>query len=492
MRTSAPLAVGSRAPRPARGSSSIARSVWASVVGLRPSTRTAESPRPMAQTVRLPNMSLSVANTEAVTVGSRLTGFVTSGPTIIRSVAAEDLRVDDVGLLPQDVGVERPGVREAVALGAAGRARSRARPAGRSAASGRSPPRSAPRRRAAARPVDRAERQLVQRADRQLEVLDRRVLLLGVAQPAEAAHEHHHGRHHARHLGRVVQRAARQRGATVPAELARSPRRRSRPARASNGIGSICPDWRSHSTVAALLGGDPLATPRAPRRASRRARPRRARAGRASTRTCPLNAVTIPGATVTLPVVARTSSPAQRVLAAAPARCAPRPGRRRGAGPSASSPAWACAPVKRTSVALDAERAAHRAERQVDALEHRPLLDVQLEVGRRRRRARRRRSSMRSRSTPWAASASGSATPSRSRRPRTPSGSSVPARGAGADQAAPEAGALLVGPVDQPQRSAAGVGRRRERAQHLERGDDVRARRRASRRRAPSRCGRRR
>ena len=39
----------------------------ASVLGLRPMTRMAESPRPMPQTVRLPNMSLSVANSDAVT-----------------------------------------------------------------------------------------------------------------------------------------------------------------------------------------------------------------------------------------------------------------------------------------------------------------------------------------------------------------------------------------------------------------------------------------
>ena len=42
----------------------------------------------MPQTVRLPNMSLSVAKSEAVTVGSRVAGLVTKGPTMIRSVAA--------------------------------------------------------------------------------------------------------------------------------------------------------------------------------------------------------------------------------------------------------------------------------------------------------------------------------------------------------------------------------------------------------------------
>lgn len=52
------------------------------------STRTAESPRPIPQTVRLPNMSLSVANSEASTVQSRVDGLVTIGPTLILRVAA--------------------------------------------------------------------------------------------------------------------------------------------------------------------------------------------------------------------------------------------------------------------------------------------------------------------------------------------------------------------------------------------------------------------
>ena len=57
------------------------------MVGLLPRTRTAESPRPMPQMVRLPNMSFRVAKVEAVTEGSRLTGLVTKGPTTILSVA---------------------------------------------------------------------------------------------------------------------------------------------------------------------------------------------------------------------------------------------------------------------------------------------------------------------------------------------------------------------------------------------------------------------
>src|SRR4051794_41952145 len=51
-------------------------------------TRTAESPRPMPQTVRLPYISFSVAKTDAVTVQSRVAGFVTNGPTMMRVVSA--------------------------------------------------------------------------------------------------------------------------------------------------------------------------------------------------------------------------------------------------------------------------------------------------------------------------------------------------------------------------------------------------------------------
>ena len=66
----------------------IASRSTASVTGLPLMTRTAESPRPIPQIVRLPNMSLSVANSEAVTVQSRVAGLVTIGPTMILRVAA--------------------------------------------------------------------------------------------------------------------------------------------------------------------------------------------------------------------------------------------------------------------------------------------------------------------------------------------------------------------------------------------------------------------
>ncbi len=42
----------------------------------------------MPQTVRLPNISLRVAKTEAVTVQSRVAGLVTNGPTLMRWVCA--------------------------------------------------------------------------------------------------------------------------------------------------------------------------------------------------------------------------------------------------------------------------------------------------------------------------------------------------------------------------------------------------------------------
>ena len=42
----------------------------------------------MPHTVRLPNMSFSVANSDAVTDQSRVAGLVTIGPTVIDVVAA--------------------------------------------------------------------------------------------------------------------------------------------------------------------------------------------------------------------------------------------------------------------------------------------------------------------------------------------------------------------------------------------------------------------
>ena len=65
----------------------IASAIVASDAGCCPITRRAESPRPNPHTVRLPNMSLSVANSEAVTDQSLVPGLVTIGPTMSRDVA---------------------------------------------------------------------------------------------------------------------------------------------------------------------------------------------------------------------------------------------------------------------------------------------------------------------------------------------------------------------------------------------------------------------
>ena len=56
------------------------------VIGGLPSTRRAESPRPMPRSIRPSDTSSSVASTEAVTDGSRVPGLVTHVPRRIRSV----------------------------------------------------------------------------------------------------------------------------------------------------------------------------------------------------------------------------------------------------------------------------------------------------------------------------------------------------------------------------------------------------------------------
>jgi hypothetical protein len=88
----------------------IASSVCFSVVGGRPSTRRAESPRPIPQMVRLPNMSLSVANSDAGDRGIARRRVGDERPDHDPVGRREHLRVDDVRLLPQDVRVERPRV----------------------------------------------------------------------------------------------------------------------------------------------------------------------------------------------------------------------------------------------------------------------------------------------------------------------------------------------------------------------------------------------
>src|SRR5258707_448119 len=94
----------------------MASSVLASVIGGLPRTRRAESPRPIPRSIRPPEISSSVASAEAVTVGSRVPGFVTRRPHVADELAA---RVDEVALAVEvvvaDVGldadpVDRPDV----------------------------------------------------------------------------------------------------------------------------------------------------------------------------------------------------------------------------------------------------------------------------------------------------------------------------------------------------------------------------------------------
>ncbi|CAM5228829.1 hypothetical protein SCYAM73S_02026 [Streptomyces cyaneofuscatus] len=85
--TGCPSTVASR-PSARSRMTSMASPSRASVLGLRPATRIAESPRPIPQTVRLPYMSLRVAKVEAVTSQVRVPGLVTIGPTVIRSVCS--------------------------------------------------------------------------------------------------------------------------------------------------------------------------------------------------------------------------------------------------------------------------------------------------------------------------------------------------------------------------------------------------------------------
>jgi hypothetical protein len=60
----------------------------ASVVGLPLVTRTAESPRPMPQTVRLPNISFKGGEQRRRHRPVRVAGLVTIGPTVTLRVAA--------------------------------------------------------------------------------------------------------------------------------------------------------------------------------------------------------------------------------------------------------------------------------------------------------------------------------------------------------------------------------------------------------------------
>ena len=86
-------------------------------IGWPPITRRAESPRPIPQMVRGPNMSFIVANIEAMTVQSLWTGLVTIGPIMTLEVASNMAWEDHESVLPQHAGLERPHVGEPGFLG---------------------------------------------------------------------------------------------------------------------------------------------------------------------------------------------------------------------------------------------------------------------------------------------------------------------------------------------------------------------------------------
>ena len=159
--------------------------------------------------------------------------------------------------------------------------------------------------------------------------------------------------------------------------------------------------------------------------------------------------------TFTTPVVARTSSRARGVVA--PRQRAARGGEER--VPAQVHRRRAGVRVRAGEahrVALDAERAEHR---------RRAACRAARAPGPARCAARGRRARPRARAPDVAHACRGrrrgrrarpaARVPSRSVSPRTASGSSVPAAGARAEQAAAEARALLVGPVDELERDAA-------------------------------------
>ena len=131
--------------------------------------------------------------------------------------------------------------------------------------------------------------------------------------------------------------------------------------------------------------------------------------------------------------------------------------------------------LPRDLVALDAERAEHDAERQIQRLEHRAPARCAARDRRRRSRAATRASSARSRSTPCSRSASGQRDAVRvAPLPQLVLVGHRAGRRRRAEERAAEARALLVGPVDEPhgeRRRAVGG----DPPQHLDAGHDVQA-----------------
>ena len=119
--------------RPATSSrmTRIASSSVAIVVGGLPSTRRAESPRPMPRSIR-PPLTARRATASADAVTRRLAGrrVRDAGPEPQPLGRLGHERQEGIGVAPQDVGVEQPAVVEAGRLGLARRARASARSCG--------------------------------------------------------------------------------------------------------------------------------------------------------------------------------------------------------------------------------------------------------------------------------------------------------------------------------------------------------------------------
>ena len=215
-------------------------------------------------------------------------------------------------------------------------------------------------------------------------------------------------------------------------------------------------------------------SPPSPRRASRRARCASRWRWSRSCSAVSTTEVTMPGLQTTPPVVQTAPPPVRRAISrissasfAAPASAS----RRLSIGVEPACAAWPRQVIRwRSTPNVPRTTPSGRSER----LEHRALLDVQLEVGGRALELGPR-VERRSRSTPCAASASGSAMPSRVG--ELPQLVLVGHRARGcarAEEPAAEARAFLVGPVDEPHRDRrlALLG---DPTQHLDAGDDVQA-----------------
>ena len=277
--------------------------------------------------------------------------------------------------------------------------------------------------------------------------------------PFSEDREQHHRRHLAGHLGGVVQRAARQR-AVGPRDLAHGGARGGDQLRRRRGWARSprpAPTRRVQPSSAArrsarVLGLLQHRGQRCPRRAGA-GRPacRAARHGGHDARRAvdPADGADAVVAQGDLAQLERRARRGQEGVAALADR------RRAGVRGLAG---------ERRAVALDADRAEHRADR-AGPRPPAPGPARCAAPGRRARPSSRAPASWaRSRSTPCSRTTSSRRRPSASFRSRTRSGSSVPHDRGGAEQAAAEARALLVGPVDQRDRARRRAARGRARA----------------------------